>query len=116
MCTKMPRYIIYIIQYKFSSTNLIILDIRHKIRIRIISPFHNDNRPTKKFTPKLLEKLEKETYIFPSSIEYFTKDLQNKVCWDTSVNMKKLVRLINSWEKIISTGVIETITKLHIIP
>lgn len=110
----MPRYIIYFIQYKSSlTTDLIILDLLNKRRILRKLLFHN-NRPIKKFTPKLLEKIE--TYTFISSIRYFTKVLQDEISWDTEVNMSKLISIIETWEKMISTGEIEKITRLQIIP
>lgn len=114
MYTKIPRYILYTIQYKSSATNLIILDICNKRRLLCGSTFHN-NRPTKKFTPKLLEKLETYTFTFISSIKYFTIDLQNRFCSDTEVNMSELMSLIKVWEKMISTDTVEKITKLYII-
>ena len=105
---------IYFIQYKYKhSTDLITLDLWNKRRILSKLPFHN-NRPLKKFTPKLLEKLEIYTF-YNSSVIYFTKALQDNICWDTEVNMSTLMGIIKTWEKMISTSEIKKITKLHII-
>ncbi len=114
----MPRYIIYFIQYKSSlTTDLIILDISSRRRIRSISPFRNNNRPTKKFTPKLIENIKTDTYIFVSSpIEYFTKVLSDRLCWDTTVDMEELISLIKTFEIMISMGEEKKVTKLYIIP